>query len=343
MISVMNDLGIDLGTANLLIYQSGKGIVIREPSVAAFDKNSGNLLQVGTEAELMLGRTPINTAAIRPMKSGVVADYDLTVRMLSAFFRKIARFSAVKPRAVIAVPCSISEMEERAVVQAVLEAGARRAYLIEEPLAAALGAGIDLSGADGYMVVDIGGGTTDIAVLSVNAVVSSESITAAGDYFDEEIIKFVRKNYNVSIGLQAAENIKRTIGSVSEEEMELKINVSGLELKSRLPRNVELSSADLREVLLPGIDAILNSIRNVLENTPPDLIQDIAKHGILLTGGGALLRGIDEAIENGIGISCYVADDCASCVALGLGKSLGWISNMQEGTQNFNRKKMFGQ
>ena len=334
------DLGIDLGTANILIYAYGKGIVTREPSVVAIDRTSGKLLQSGAEARMMLGRTPGNVTALRPMRNGVVSDYELTVKMLREFLHRIDRFALVKPRAVISVPSSISEMEERAVIQAALEAGARRAYLIEEPLAAALGAGLDISGPSGHMVVDIGGGTTDVAVLSLNGVVKSESLQVAGDHFDEAIIKYLRRRYNVLVGAQTAESIKMTIGCVYERPESATMIAKGRDLKSGLPREMELRSEEMIQALRASSQQIIDTVLSVLEETPPELVNDIAESGIVLTGGGSLIWGMDRLLEEATGIVCSVADDAESCVALGIGKSLNWIGQMQEGTLNLARKKL---
>ena len=337
------DLGIDLGTANILIYAYGKGIVTREPSVVAIDKTSGKLLQSGAEARMMLGRTPGNVAALRPMRNGVVSDYELTVKMLREFLHRIERFALVKPQVVISVPSSISEMEERAVIQAALEAGARRAYLIEEPLAAALGAGLDISGPSGHMVVDIGGGTTDVAVLSLNGVVKSESLQVAGDHFDEAIIKYLRRRYNVLVGSQTAESIKMTIGCVYERPESATMIAKGRDLKSGLPREVELRSEEMIQALRASSQQIIDTVLSVLEDTPPELVNDIAESGIVLTGGGSLIWGMDRLLEEATGIVCSVADDAESCVALGIGKSLNWIGQMQEGTLNLARKKLLSE
>ena len=337
------DLGIDLGTANILIYASGKGIVTREPAVVAIDKTSGKLLQSGAEARMMLGRTPGNVAAVRPMRNGVVSDYELTVKMLREFLHRIDRFALVKPRVVISVPSSISEMEERAVIQAALEAGARRAYLIEEPLAAALGAGLDISGPSGHMVVDIGGGTTDVAVLSLSGVVKSESLQVAGDHFDDAIIRYLRRRYNVLVGAQTAETIKMTIGCVYERPETATMIAKGRDLKSGLPREVELRSEEMIQALRSSSQQIIDTVQSVLEETPPELVNDIAESGIVLTGGGSLIWGMDRLVEEATGIVCSVADDAESCVALGIGKSLNWVGQMQEGTINLARKKLLSE
>lgn len=340
MLNLSKDLGIDLGTVNILIYSRSKGIVVREPAVVALDKTSGKLLRAGTQARMMLGRTPGNVVAIRPMKNGVVSDYDLTVQMLRALLGRLGKYRLVKPRVVVCVPSSITEMEERAVVQAALEAGARRAYLIEEPLAAALGAGLDLSDAAGQMVVDIGGGTTDIATLSMNGIVRSASLQVAGDRMDEAIVKYLRRTYQILVGLQMAETIKMSIGGVYPRPERLTMTAKGRDLKSGLPRELDLDSTELEEALKPLAQQIIDGVLSVLEDTPPELVTDIAQNGIILTGGGSLIWGMDKLVNHATGIPCSVADDAESCVALGIGKSLAWINTMQEGTLNLARKKL---
>ncbi len=343
MLTLSRDLGIDLGTANVLIYARGKGIVTREPSVVAIDRTTGKMLRAGSEARMMLGRTPGNLAALRPVKNGVISDYDLTVKMLQSFLRSINRFMLIKPRVVVSVPSGITEMQERAVIQAALEAGARRAYLIEEPLAAALGSGMDIAGPSGRMVVDIGGGTTDMAVLSMNGVVCSSSVQAAGDHFDDAIIRYIRRRYNVLIGAQTAETIKMSIGCVCQQPERLTMIAKGRDLKSGLPREAEISSDEILQALKTATQQIIDAVQSLLEDTPPELVTDISQSGIMLTGGGSLIRGMDRLIEDATGISCSVADDAESCVALGIGKSLGWLSQMQEGTINLARRKLLEQ
>jgi rod shape-determining protein MreB len=343
MFRLTNDLGIDLGTANVLIYAEGKGIVLREPSVVAVDKNTGKVLQVGAAARNMLGRTPGNVVAIRPLRDGVISDYEMTAKMLYHMLRKVAHGLLVKPRVVVSVPSGITEVEERAVYQAAMEAGARRVYLIEEPLAAALGAGMDLSGPDGHMVVDIGGGTTDVAVLSLNGVAASQSLKVAGDAFDESIIRYVRRHHGIQIGENTAQDIKVTIGCVYERPEERIMQVKGRDIKSGLPREVSVTSMEVFEALRRQARQISDEVMSVLEQTQPELVADISHNGIVLTGGSSLLWGFDRLIGERTGIRCSVADDAESCVANGCGKSLKWLSQMQDGTINIARKKLLAE
>ena len=340
MFKLSRDLGIDLGTANVLVYVEGKGIVLREPSVVAIDKNSGKVLQVGSAARNMLGRTPGNVVAVRPLREGVISDYEMTEKMLEQFLKKIIRYSLVKPRVVVCVPSGVTEVEERAVIQAAMEAGARRVYLIEEPFAAALGAGLDLSGPNGHMVVDIGGGTTDIAVLSLNDIAVSSSMKIAGDTFDEAIVTYVRRRHGLVIGLTTAEEIKITVGCVSERPEEVSMTVKGRDVKTGLPRDVLISSSEMLELLSRPARLIVDEILSVLEQASPELVGDISQNGIVLTGGGSLIWGMDRVIHDRTEIPCMVADNAESCVALGCGKSLQWISSMQEGTVNIARRKL---
>lgn len=340
MFQLSKDLGIDLGTANVLVYQEGKGIVLREPSVVAIDKNTGKVLRVGADARNMLGRTPGNVIALRPLRDGVISDYEMTEKMLAAFMKKIIKYAFVKPRVIISVPSGITEVEERAVIQATLEAGARRVYLIEEPFAAGLGANLDITGPNGRMVVDIGGGTTDVAVLSLNGIVISTSIKVAGDTFDEMIIKFVRRRYGIVIGTNAAEEIKMTIGCVYPRPEEVTMTVKGRDLKTGLPKDVLLSSSETFEALRRPARQIVDEILSVLEQTPPELVSDISQNGIVLTGGGSQIYGFAQLLQDRTDIRSMIADDAESCVAYGCGKSLRWINQMQEGTINLARKKL---
>lgn len=340
MFKLSRDLGIDLGTANVLVYAEGQGIVLREPSVVAIDKINGRVLQVGAAARNMLGRTPGNVVAVRPLRQGVISDYEMTEKMLSQFLKKIIRYSLVKPRVVVCVPSGVTEVEERAVIQAAMEAGARRVYLIEEPFAAALGAGLDLSGPNGHMVVDIGGGTTDIAVLSLNDIAVSSSMKIAGDTFDEAIVTYVRRRHGLTIGLTTAEEIKITVGCVTERPEEVSMTVKGRDVKTGLPRDVLITSSEMLELLSRPARLIVDEILNVLELSSPELVADVAKNGIVLTGGGSLIWGMDRIIHERTEIPCMVADNAESCVALGCGKSLNWINSMQEGTINIARRKL---
>ena len=334
------DLGIDLGTANVVIYAEGKGIVLREPSVVAVDKNTGKVLKVGAAARNMLGRTPGNVVAVRPMQGGVASDYEMMQKMLTEFFHRISRFSFVKPRVIISVPSGVTSIEERAVVQIAQEAGARRVYLIEESLAAALGANLNFSGPDGHMVVDIGGGTTDIGVLTMNGLAQSSSIRVAGNTFDEAIIRYLRKKYGLLIGQTTAEDAKIMVGSVFERGEPVVTKIKGRDFKTGLAREMMVSSADMVEALRRPARQITDEILSVLEQTTPELVADIARNGIVLTGGGSQIWGMDKLITDRTGIACSVADDADSCVAYGCGKSLRWINRMQEGPLNFARRKL---
>ena len=337
-----NDLGVDLGTSNVLIYADGKGIVVREPSVVAVDKNTGRILQVGTEAKNMLGRTPGNVVAMHPLKDGVISDHEMTVQMLRELFKATAKTSLFtpKPRVVISVPSGVTEVEERTVINAAIEAGARRVYLIEEPLAAGLGAGLDLHGPKGHMVVNIGCGTTDIAVLTLNGVATSSSIKIAGNAFDEAIARAVRKNHNVLIGQAVAEDVKIQIGSACPREETVSYTVKGRDAKSGVPCSVPLLSGEIYEALRRPTRQIAEEVLSVLDATSPELVSDIAETGITLTGGSSQLWGMDQLLMEYTHIPCAVADDAASCVAYGCGKSLAWINHMQEGPINIARKRL---
>ena len=333
------DIGIDLGTASVLVYIKGKGVVLREPSVVAMDKNTGKLLKVGAEAEAMLGRTPGNIVAMRPLRDGVISDYDMTERMLKEFIKKTTTFSLFKPRLLICVPSGITEVEERAVIDAGIQAGARRAYLIEEPVAAAIGAGIDITKPDGHMIVDIGGGTADIAVISLGGVVESTSIKTAGDKFDEAVVKYVRRKHNVLIGDRTAEELKKTIGCVFPRPEEVSLEVKGRCLLTGLPRVFTVTSNEMIEAFEEVSGRILEAIHAVLERTPPELVADISTNGIVMTGGGSLVWGFDKLVESNTGIETHIADDAISCVAYGTGKSLDSLDQMQDGTMNLSRRK----
>ena len=335
----VRDIGIDLGTASVLVYVKDKGIVLREPSVVALDKNTGKLLKVGREAQLMLGRTPGNIVAIRPLREGVISDYDMTERMLREFIRKVAPIRLFKPRVIICVPSGITEVEERAVIDAGIQAGARKVYLIEEPLAAALGAGIDIAEPDGHMIVDIGGGTADIAVISLAGIVESASIKVAGDAFSEAVVKYIRKKHNVLIGDRTAEELKMNIGCVFPREEEISMEIKGRCLLTGLPRTFTVTSSEMIEAFEEVSARILEAIHGVLERTPPELVADISTNGIVMTGGGSLLWGFDKLIESQTGIETHVADDAISCVAYGTGKSLDNLDQLQDGTLNLSRRK----
>lgn len=334
------DIGIDLGTASVLVYVKGKGIVIREPSVVAIDKNTDKILKFGREAQLMLGRTPGNITAIRPLRDGVISQYEVTFRMIQHFIKRACGGSVIfKPRVIICVPSGITEVEERSVVDAATQAGAKRTYLIEEPVAAAIGAGIDISAPNGHMVVDIGGGTTDIAVLSLGGVVVSESIKVAGDKFDEAIIRYVRRKHNILIGERTAEEIKIKIGSAWPREEPRYLDVKGRCLIQGLPRVVRIHSQEIPDALEEPITSVIEAVCSVIERTPPELIGDILSNGIVMTGGGSLLYGLDRLISYATGIRTRVADHPIQCVAIGTGKSLDNISHIPEGSINISRMR----
>ena len=343
MCALAKDIGIDLGTASVLVFIKGKGVVLQEPSVVALDKNSGRLLKVGKEAQEMLGRTPGNIVAIRPLREGVISDYDMTERMLREFIHKVnGGFQLFKPRVIICVPSGITEVEERAVVDAGIQAGARRVYLIEEPVAAAIGAGIDIAKPDGHVVVDIGGGTSDIAVISLSGVVESASIKVAGDQFNEALTKYMRRKHNILIGERTAEIMKMEIGCVFPREQEMTIEVRGRCLMTGLPKTLTVSSTEMLEAVEEPVERILEAIHGVLERTPPELVADIANNGIVLTGGGSLISGLDKLVEARTGIHTVVAENAISCVALGTGKSLDSLSSMTDGTVNLSRRRQMG-
>ena len=333
------DIGIDLGTASVLVYIKGKGIVLREPSVVAIDRNTNKILAVGEEARLMLGRTPGNIVAIRPLREGVISDYDITEKMLRYFIDKaIGRRRLIKPRMVVCVPSGVTEVEKRAVIDAANNAGARTTRLIEEPIASAIGAGLDISKASGNMVLDIGGGTTDIAVISLGGIVVSTSIKIAGDKFDEAIVRYMRKKHNIMIGERTAEELKINAGTAFPREEQLKVEVRGRNLISGLPKTIEVTSDEMLEALSEPVSAIADAVHSVLERTPPELSADISDRGIVMAGGGSLLNGLDKLISKRTGIPVYVAEDAISCVAIGTGQALEHIDMLQNSDINANRK-----
>ncbi len=318
-----NDIGIDLGTSSVLVYIKGKGIVLREPSVVAVERITGRILAVGEEARRMLGRTPGGIIAIRPLKDGVISNFDLTERLLRHFLKSVIGTRIFfKPRVVVCVPSGVTEVEKRSVIDATEEAGARHTFLIEEPIAAAIGAGIDISQARGSTVLDIGGGTTDVAILSLGGAVLSESIKIAGDKFDDSIVRYMRKKHNLLIGERTAEEMKTVIGTAYPRKEQVFIDVKGRNLISGLPQSVVVGSNEMIEALEEPLQSILECVRNLFERTPPELISDIVESGICLTGGGALLYGMDRFIAEHTKVACYLAEDPLSCVAIGTGKVL---------------------
>lgn len=331
----MKDMGIDLGTASVLVFIQGKGIVLKEPSVVAFDKNTNRILAVGEEARNMIGRTPGNIVAKRPLRDGVISDYDVTEMMLKYFIKKANSSRGWgKPRVVVCIPCEATEVERRAVRDAALNAGARKVYLIEEPVAAAIGAGLDIARPNGCMVVDIGGGTTDVAVISLGGMVVRSSIKTAGDKFDESIIRFIRKNYKMMIGERSAEDLKMNIGCAFKRNEDLSMEIRGRDLITGLPKNILVTSEEIREALSEPVNAIAECVHSVLEITPPELSADISDNGIIMTGGGSLLWGLDKFIEARTGVPVKVADDAVSCVAAGTGKALRELDKLEELTAN---------
>ena len=325
------DIGVDLGTANVLVYIKGKGIVLRAPSVVAVDSVTNKILAIGVEAKRMLGRTPANIHAVRPLREGVIADYEKTESMLKFFIQKVAgRSLFFKPRIMVCVPSGVTSVEKRAVLEAALQAGASKTYLIEEPLAAALGAGLNISEACGSMIVDIGGGTMDIAVLSLGGIVISDSLRIGGDKFDEAIIRYVKKEYTVLIGERTAEEVKINIATVHPSGRNEQMEIKGRDLISGLPKSLTITSAEIRLALVEQITLMVNCIKGVLERTPPELSADIVDRGIVLTGGGALLDGLDRLLHEETGITVYQAEDCLSCVAMGTGKALESLSKLKD-------------
>ncbi len=325
------DIGIDLGTATILVYVKGKGIVLREPAVVAIDKNTNEVLAVGQEARKMLGRTPGNIVAIRPLKDGVISDYTVTEKMLKYFINKVSGKFVLNPRIMICVPSGVTEVEKKAVIDAANHAGARKVYLIEEPIAAAIGAGIDIAKPYGSMILDIGGGTADIAVISLGGAVRSKSIKIAGDKFDEAIIKYIKKKYNVIIGERTAEDIKINIGCVYPKTVNETMNIKGRNLTSGLPVELEITSEEMMEALEECANLIVEGVHSVLEDTPPELSADISDRGIYITGGGGLVSGLDQLLQERTGIPVMIAEDAISCVAIGTGKALNHIDLLASG------------
>ncbi|MBQ3053880.1 MAG: rod shape-determining protein MreB [Clostridia bacterium] len=332
----IQDVGIDLGTSTVLVYVKGKGIVLKEPSVVAVNSR-GEALAVGVKAQRMLGRTPGSITAKRPLSDGVISDYTLTEKMLKEFLKKVCKQRLFGPRVVVCVPSGVTEVEKRAVIDATIQAGASKVRLIEEPLAAAIGAGIDISRPSGCMVVDIGGGTTDIAVISLDGIVVRSSIKVAGDQFDEAVVKYVKKKYNVLIGERTAEELKIAIGCVLPRDEELQMEIRGRCLLTGLPRVLMINSTEIAEALIETGMIIADAVHSVLEATPPELVGDISQSGIVITGGGGLIWGLDILLKKRTGVDVYVAEDAISCVAKGTGMSLEYIDKINEAE---NRRKI---
>ena len=331
-----SEVGIDLGTANVLVYIKGKGIVLNEPSVVAINNDTDEILAVGEEARQMLGRTPANIVAVRPLRDGVISDYDITERMLKYFIRKTCGAGRLfKPKIMVCVPSGVTEVEKRAVKEAATQAGGKDVYLMEEPVAAAIGAGIDISRPDGVMVIDIGGGTTDIAVISLGGIVASTSVKMAGDKFDEAIIKYMRKAHKLYIGERTAEELKLTIGTAYPREETVSKECRGRDLVTGLPKSVDVTSEEMMDALEEPLYAITEAVHNVLERTPPELAtQNWGLPSEQITGGGALLYGIDKRIEERTGIKVIVAEDPKSCVAIGTGKALDELDRLEGNSLN---------
>ena len=325
------DVGIDLGTANTLVHVKGKGIVLREPSVVAVNKKTNDILAVGDSAKSMIGRTPGNIIAIRPMKDGVIADFDITQSMLKYFIKKVmSKGMFGKPRVVICVPSGVTEVEKRAVEEATMQAGAKEAYLIEEPMAAAIGANLPVEEPYGSMVVDIGGGTSEVAVISLGGIVTSKSLRVAGDELDESIVHYIKKEYNLMIGERTAEEIKISIGAAYPKPKEENFEIRGRDLVTGLPKNISITSSEITEALKEPVNSIVDSIKFTLEKTPPELAADIMDRGIMLTGGGALLSGLDRLIKEETGMPVSIAENPLDCVALGSGKVLDEIEVLKK-------------
>ncbi len=329
--ALSNDIGIDLGTANTLVYVRNQGIVLNEPSVVAVEKSTGKVLAIGSAAKEMMGRTPGGIEAIRPLKDGVIADFEISEKLIADFLRRVVKHKyLMKPRVVISVPSGITEVEKRAVRDSAENAGAREVYLLQEPMAAAIGVGLPVEQPTGQMVIDIGGGTSEIAVIALSGIVNDTSIRVAGDEFNEAIINYLKKNYNLLIGELTAEDIKIKIGSAFPLEKELSLEVRGRDLVAGVPKNLKISSVQIREALAETVDIIVEAVRQTLEQTPPELASDILERGIVLTGGGALLRGLDKRLRQETNLPVNVADDPLTCVVRGAGRVLDEFPKYQK-------------
>lgn len=333
------DIGIDLGTANTLVFMKGKGIIMREPSVVAVDTKTDTVRYVGHEAKEVIGRTPGSIVAVRPLKDGVIADFDITASMLQIFMKKACgNTSMFRPRCIICIPSGVTEVERRAVKEAALKAGAKQVQVIEEPMAAAIGAGLPVEEASGSMVVDIGGGTSEVAVISLGGIVAARSVRVGGDEFDQSIIAYIKRKYNLLIGERTSELIKIEIGSAYPLEVETAIDIKGRNLVDGLPKNIQIKSEEIREALSEPIERIIDAIKETLERTPPELSADIIDHGITLTGGGALLRNLDELIHERTGIDVHIAENPLDCVAAGTGKVLENMDLLGESLADADRR-----
>ena len=339
MFSWGQDIGIDLGTATVIAYVKGKGIVLREPSVVAVDNNTGDVLAVGKDARRMLGRTPGNIVATRPLRDGVISNYTVTEKMLKYFINKVCGRFVFSPRIMICIPSQVTEVEKKAVIDAASQAGARKVYLIEEPIAAAIGAGIDISKPCGNMVVDIGGGTTDIAVISLGGSVVNTSLKVAGDKFDEAIIRYIKRKHNVMIGERTAEDLKINIGCVYPKIQDTEMDVRGRDLITGLPKTITIYSSEMLEALIEPALMIVDAVHSVLEKTPPELAADIVEKGVVLAGGGSLIKNLDKAISQRIEMPVYVADEPLDCVVKGTGKTLTDIEKLKNVLINSRKRK----
>lgn len=340
MLSFSKDIGIDLGTANTLVFMKGKGIILREPSVVAVDTRKDEVLYVGQEAKEVIGRTPGSIVAMRPLKDGVIADFDITANMLQRFIKKVCGNSFFsRPNIVICIPSGVTEVERRAVREAAVAAGGRRVSIIEEPMAAAIGAGLPVAEATGSMVVDIGGGTSEVAVISLGGIVTARSVRVGGDAFDFAIIQYIKRKHNLLIGERTAEQIKIDIGSAFPYEEEIIMDIKGRNLVDGLPKNIQITPKEIREALADSISSVLDAIKTTLERTPPELAADIIDHGIMLTGGGAMLRGLDKLISKETGINVLIAENPLDCVAIGTGRVLEDIDRLRDVLANGEDKR----
>ncbi len=332
------DMGIDLGTANTLVYSKGKGIIIKEPSVVAINKETKEVLAVGEEAKNMIGRTPGHIVAIRPLSDGVIADFDITQSMLKHFIKKAyPKRLIMQPRVIVCVPSGVTEVEKRAVEEATVQAGAREAYLIEEPMAAAIGAGLSVQEPTGSMIVDIGGGTTEVAIISLGGIVTSRSVRIGGDELDTSIVNYIKKEYNLMIGERTAEGVKLKIGSADERNEERKMNITGRNLVTGLPTTIEISSREIYEAMKEPMTGIIDAIKYTLEKTPPELASDIMELGIMLAGGGALLDGLNRTLKVETGMPVHTAENPLDCVARGTGQALQDIDTLKKVSKNSRR------
>ncbi|MEA5136506.1 MAG: rod shape-determining protein [Candidatus Fimivivens sp.] len=340
MLSFSKDIGIDLGTANTLVFMKGKGIILREPSVVAVDTRKDEVLYVGQEAKEVIGRTPGSIVAMRPLKDGVIADFDITANMLQRFIKKVCGNSFFsRPNIVICIPSGVTEVERRAVREAAVAAGGRRVSIIEEPMAAAIGAGLPVAEATGSMVVDIGGGTSEVAVISLGGIVTARSVRVGGDAFDFAIIQYIKRKHNLLIGERTAEQIKIDIGSAFPYEEEAVMDIKGRNLVDGLPKNIQITPKEIREALADSISSVLDAIKTTLERTPPELAADIIDHGIMLTGGGAMLRGLDRLVSKETGINVLIAENPLDCVAVGTGRVLEDIDRLRDVLSNGEDKR----